>query len=226
MVHTKIVTETVRLMLDRVKPLVAANAGHPTHDWLGKSFEMVAGKTSALAALAETSVVTDDPGVLLRAAARLGELVGVIAAEIPQRQAAFAILWRNGITQNWGLPEASEELRAVLRTMDVSKRLEAVTAAVQNPGDSAGQLLLGSTLPFGIHPMTTGLSEPQLAQLRESFIEKKLPAYVTSREDAEELFSVLGALLNFAGGVARDFSNPVALRQLENDREARLAANE
>lgn len=224
MVHTKTVAETARMMLDRAKPKVAANTPHPTFVWLGKSFEMVAGKTAALAALAETKVVVDDPAIVLRAAARLAEQVALVQAEIPTRQADFKILWQNGVAENWGLPEGSEELRAILRLMDASKRLEAVTAAVQNPDDPASRLLLGSTLPFGIHPLTTGLPESQLAQLRESFIAEKLPAYISSKEDAKELFGALDAFLHFAASVARDMGNPGALRQLENDRLARLAA--
>lgn len=232
MMHTKTVAETAKKMLERVRPKVDANTPHPTFDWLGKSFEMVAGKTAALAALAETKVVSDDPTVILRAAARLGEQVASVQAEIPSRRADFKILWRNGVAQNWGLPEASEELRAVIRGMDAAKRVEAISSAIQKPDDLASLLILGSTFPYGIHPLTTGLPEAQLAQLREAFISKKLPAYVESKEDAEELFGALNAYLHFAAEVARDMGNPGALRQLENDRlarlaaEARLAANE
>lgn len=224
MMNTKTVSETARKMLERVRPKVDANTPHPTFVWLGKSFEMVAGKTGALAALAETKVVTDDPTVILRAAVRLAEQVAEVQAEIPSRRADFKILWQNGVAQNWGLPSASEELRAILRLMDAAKRLEAISTAVQNPEDPASLLLMGSTFPYGIHPLTTGLPEAQLAQLREAFIAKKLPAYISSKEDAAELFGALDAYLHFAAEVARDMGNPGALRQLENDRAARLAA--
>ncbi len=204
---------------------VAKHTGDFTTDpWPGKSFALIAGKTSALAQLAETKVVTDDPALILRAAARLAEIVDGLQIEHPARLAAFENLMQAGFEQNWALPMGSEELRSVLRSMDNSKRLATVAAAVSNSTDPENRKILGSILPYGLSPLVTGLDPRQLEELREAFLLKELPAAVATRETGRELYENLLALLSFAGTIARNMSNPGALRTLEADRAARLAA--
>lgn len=218
---------TIREAVKKMSEIVERHTGEFNADaWPGTQFKTVAAKTDSLAILAMSKAVEDGPEVILRSAARLADTVAQLQVEHPTRLAKFEEQIISAFWQNWNLPLASEELRSVLRGMDAPKRLQVVSQAVTNSTDPEARKVLGSVLPYGLSPLVTGLDAAQLDQLREAFVKKELPGAVKTRELGRELFSNLGALLSFASSVARDFSNPGALRTLEADREARLAAEE